>query len=476
MDDALEARVLAADRAHLWHPYTPMDEWRARHDPLVVERAEGPFLQLADGRRVFDGNGSWWVSNLGHNHPRLVAAIERQLRDFAHCALAGVTHAPAALLAEELAAVTPRDASRVLDQVFFSDDGSTAIEAAVKMAVQYHAQGGSRAGRKKSRFIALDGAFHGETIGATSLGGVDVFRRPFASVVFDCIHVPSPADASDSCAPAWGLAFDALAELLERDADSIAGLVLEPIVQGAAGMRIYPAAYLRAARDLCDRHDVLLIADEVFTGYGRLGAMWGCDLAAIVPDILCTAKGFTGGMLPMAATVTHRGVLRAFDGGRSRAFLYGHSYTGNALGAAVAREVLAIYREDQIVAGVAERNARIALKFEQIAQDPSAAKIARDPRAIGMIGAIDLRDPTPGAHATNAVATNETVDDLREGASGYTAGIGWRVYDEARARGAHLRPLGDVVYVVPPLNIAMSDLDRLLEIVIESVRAVAASV
>jgi len=453
----LEA-VLSADRAHVWHPYTPMDEWRARHAPIVVVRAEGPYLELPNGERLLDGNASWWVSTLGHNHPRLVAALKRQADQLCHVALAGITHEPAALLARELAQVTPRG----LDQVFYSDDGSTAIEAAVKMALQFHAQTGSPA---KTRFLALDGAFHGETIGATSLGGVDVFRRPFASVVFDCVHVPSPAGDDTSCAPMWGEAFHAIAELMERDHATIAALVVEPIVQGAAGMRIYPPAYLRAVRDLCSKHNVLLIVDEVFTGYGRLGAMWACDLADVVPDIMCVAKGFTGGVLPMAATITSQRVLDGFNGGRARSFLYGHSYCGNPLGAAVAREVLAIYRDEAIVAGVAERSTRIAALGDRVRENPITSRIVRDFRWIGAIGAFELRGE---GRAPRSVPTIETTDDL-----GYTASIGWEVYDEARKRGAYLRPLGNVVYVTPALNIPLGDLDRLLTIVEESLEAVA---
>jgi adenosylmethionine-8-amino-7-oxononanoate aminotransferase len=455
--------ILAADRAHLWHPYTPMDEWRARHDPLLVVRAEGPWLHLASGERLLDANGSWWVSTLGHNHPRLVSALKAQADRMCHVALAGITHEPAAMLSKELAAVAPAG----LDQVFFSDDGSTAIEAAVKMALQFFAQNGRP---EKVRFIALDGAFHGETLGATSLGGVEVFRRPFASVVFDCVHVPSPAGEDVSCAPLWGEAFDAIAELVEREHATIAAVVLEPLVQGAAGMRMYPPAYLRAVRDLCTRHDVLLIVDEVFTGYGRLGAMWACDLAQISPDLMCIAKGFTGGVLPMAATLTTRRVLAGFDGGRGRAFLYGHSYTGNALGAAVAREVLAIYRDERVVDGVAARHASIAGLAERLRGHP----LVRDARSLGAIGAFELREvratTTVGRAAVDgarrAVATAETTDDL-----GYTASIGWRVYDEARRRGAYLRPLGNVVYVTPPLNIPLDALERLLAIVEESIEA-----
>ena len=443
------AAVLAADRAHVWHPYTPMDDWRREHAPLVVVSARGSSFELADGRRLLDGNGSWWVSTLGHNHPRLVDALKRQADAMCHVSLAGIAHAPSALLARELAAVAPRDDADPLDQVFYSDDGSTAIEAAVKMCVQSFAQTGRP---QKTRFVALEGAFHGETIGATSLGGVRVFRRPFAGVVFDCVHAPSPASDAPGCAPAWAEAFDGIAQILEREHETLAGVVLEPIVQGVAGMRVYPPAYLRAVRDLCTRHDVRLVVDEVFTGYGRLGSMWACDLAEIVPDLMCVAKGFTGGILPMAATLVRRSLLAAFDGGRERAFLYGHSFCGNPLGAAVAREVLAIYREDSIVAGVAARHDRIRSCFERLRDGPVTSRIVRDARAIGAIGAADLRDAS----------------------SGYTAGVGWRVYAEALRRGAYLRPLGDVVYVTPSLNVPLDELDRLLAVVEESVEAVAA--
>ncbi len=434
-----------------------MDEWRARHDPLVVTGAEGPWLVLHDGSRLLDGNGSWWVSTLGHNHPRLVAALTAQAQAFCHVSLGGVTHAPAALLAQELAEVAPGD----LDQVFFSDDGSTAIEAAVKMSVQYHAQSGRS---DKTRFLALEGAFHGETVGATSLGGVEVFRRPFAGVVFDVVHVPVPDGTPDHEA-----AFDAVRRILEREHASLAALVVEPILQGAAGMRLYAPHYLAALRELTARYDVLLVADEVFTGYGRLGTMWGCDQAGVVPDILCTAKGFTAGVLPMAATVTSQRVLDAFSGGRERAFLYGHSYCGNPLGAAVGREVLAIYREERILDGVPERAALIARAFDRLLADATTARVVRSVRAKGMMGAADLRDD-PRLGSARTVPTVETQSEL----GGYVAGVGWRVYEEARRRGAYLRPLGDVVYVCPPLNIPVADLERLLGVVDDSIRAVAA--
>ncbi len=457
-DERALAEILAADRQHVWHPYTPMDEWRRHHDPLVVRRAQGAFLELFDGRRVLDANGSWWVSTLGHNHPRLVAALCAQAQELCHVSLAGITHAPAALLAKELAAVSPRG----LDQVFYGDDGSTAVEAAVKMATQFHQQVAHDAGRKKTRFLALDGAFHGETVGATSLGGVEVFRRPFASVVFDVLHVPAPSEEAD--------ALERVTTLLAHKHEEIAALVVEPIVQGAAGMRVSSPAYLKALALACRRHDVLLIADEVFTGYGRLGPMWACDLAEVVPDLLCTAKGFTAGVLPMSATLTSQRVLDGFGGARSRAFLYGHSYCGNPLGAAVAREVLAIYREEHVLAGIPERAARIRAAFERMARDPVSSRLVREVRALGMMGAAELREGA-SARAPTEVPTVETSGDVD---AGYTAAVGWLVFDEAKVRGASLRPLGNVVYVAPALNIALDDLDRLLAIVEESVRAVAA--
>ncbi len=427
-------RIVALDKRRVWHPYTSMDEYAAHVDPIVVVRAEGARLFDANGRSYLDANSSWWVASLGHNHPRLVAALERQARENCHSALAGMTHAPAAELAEALCQVAPRN----LERVFFSDDGSTAVEVALKLAVQYWAQNGRP---QRTRFVALDGDFHGETIGATAVGGVELFRRPFAGLLANCFHVPSPGNPDVALQDA----IDALADVLQRNADTIACVMLEPIVQGAAGMWIQDPAYLRAARELCDRHDLLLVADEVFTGYGRSGPMWACQHADIAPDLLCTAKGFSGGMLPMAATLATERVFAGFLGGRERAFYYGHSFCGNPLGAAVALEVLRVYEDERVLERAQPKAARIANAFVKLGALPGVART----RAIGMIGALDLA-----------------------GEAGYLADVGWRVYQEALRRGAYLRPLGNVIYVAPPLNIDDADLDALLTIVSESVTAV----
>ncbi len=433
------ATLLALDRAHVWHPYTPA------HDdsiaPLVVDRAEGPFFWDLDGTRYIDGNSSWWVATLGHRHPRLLDALAKQARSLTHIALGGLTHEPAVLLAQELTATMPGHADRALDgarrleRVFYSDDGSTSVEVAIKLCAQYWAQNGQA---KRSRFIALSGAFHGETVGATSVGGIDAFRSVYGPLLFDTLRAPSPADEGG-----WARSFAAIAAAL-RESDDVAAVIVEPLVQGADGMRVYPAEFLAALREACDRADVFLIADEVFTGLGRTGTMWACDAANVVPDVLCTAKGLSGALFPFAATVVNERVYNGFRGGRDRAFLYGHSYCGNPLGCAVAREVLAVYRDERVLQNV-ERNAdRIKRAFDVLAE---RAPQLRRPRAIGAIGAIDLGD------------------------GGYLADLGWRVYLEARRRGAYVRPLGDTVYIAPPLNIDAATLDELLAIVHESVLA-----
>jgi adenosylmethionine-8-amino-7-oxononanoate aminotransferase len=427
MDRATIARL---DKAHVWHPYTPMDAW-ADTDPIVVARAQGAWLEDVDGTRYLDGNSSWWVASLGHGHPRVLRAMREQAETLAHCSLAGVAHEASSRLAEELVAVAPPGLTRV----FYTDDGSTAVDAAVKMCAQGWKQLGAP---RKTRFVALDGAYHGDTVGAVSLGGVDVFRRPFAGVTFECVHAPFPEP------DAYARAFDAIARIVREQNDTLAGVFVEPLVQGAAGMRMYDPAFLRELRALCDAHDVWLVVDEVFTGYGRTGPMWACESAGVTPDIMCIGKVFSA-YIPMAAVLAGERVFSAFRGGRDRAFLHGHTFCGNPIGAAMAREVLAIYRDERVLEGVARKAPVIARAFDRIASIPGVARV----RCRGMIGAADLDDT-----------------------SDYLARVGWRVYDEARRRGAYLRPLGSTVYVCPPLTIEDAELDTLLSVLEESVRQV----
>jgi adenosylmethionine---8-amino-7-oxononanoate aminotransferase len=422
--------LIALDRAHLWHPYTSSEDHERR--PLfVVDRAEGPWLIAADGRRVLDASGSWWCNNLGHGHPRLRKAISQQSERLMHCTLAATKHEPASRLAAELVEVAPAG----LNRVFYSDNGSTAVEVALKIAFQYWQQNGRPA---RQRFLALPGAYHGDTLGAMSVGSVDEFGRVFRPLL---LGVQRPPDAVDQ---RWEPVFERLLTLLRQDADQIAAVIVEPLVQGAAGMRMYPAELLAALRKETQRLDTFLIADEVFTGMGRTGPMWACEHAGVAPDLLCTAKGLSGGVLPFAATLATDRIYDGFRGDRSRAFMHGHTFCGNPLGAAVAREVLSIYRDDAVLEAAKPKAIRLAARIQTMMEVPGVTA----PRALGMCAAFEV------------------------GPRGYMGTTGWQISDAALELGAHLRPLGNTVYVIPPLNIEDADLDRLLDIVRESTERV----
>jgi adenosylmethionine---8-amino-7-oxononanoate aminotransferase len=435
VDDERRSIVLA-DRRHVWHPYTAMEAY-AEIDPIVVARASGVWLEDVDGTRYLDGNSSWWVASLGHGHPRLLARLRAQAETLAHCSLAGITHEPAARLAEELVLIAPPGLTRV----FYTDNGSTSIEVALRMALQAWQQRGAP---RKNRFLAIDGAFHGDTLGAASLGGVEVFRRAISGVVVDCVRAPFPDPLER--------AFEQLHHIVRREKDVLAAVVVEPLVQGAAGMRMYDPALLRELRALCDANDVFLVVDEVFTGYGRTGAMWAVEHAGISPDMMCLGKAFAS-LVPMGATLASERVFDAFRGDKQRALHYGHTFCGNPIGASLAREVLAIYRDEAIVDGVKRKAPVLARAFASLGELVGVERV----RTRGLIGAADLR---PRAGGTSG---------------GYLGELGWRVYDEARKRGAYLRPLGDTVYVTPPLTITDDELDLLLGIVRESVEAVLAT-
>jgi len=341
-----------------------------------------------------------------------------------HCTFAAATHEPAARLAAELVAVAPAG----LDRVFYSDNGSTSVEIALKIAFQYWQQNG---GAERQRFLALPGGYHGDTLGAMSASSVDEFSALFRPLLFDVGRPPDPVEHH------WEPVFDALRATLAEEGSRIAAVIVEPIVQGAAGMRMYPPALLRSLRAAVDDAGALLIADEVFTGFGRTGPMWASEHAGVTPDILCTAKGLSGGMLPFAATLATERVYDGFRGGKSRALMHGHTFCGNPLGAAVAREVLAIYRDEAVLASAAPKAARVEAAIGAMSEIPGVTH----PRARGMCAAFDV------------------------GASGYMGKTGWEISEVALELGAHLRPLGNTVYIVPPLNIGDDDLDHLLGIV-----------
>lgn len=429
------ADLVTRDKRVVWHPYTPMEKYQREGQPLVIERAEGSRIFDVDGRSIIDGNASWWTALLGHNHPRLVRALTEQASRLCHTSLAGVTHEPAVVFAEALLSVAPEG----LEHVFFSDNGSTAVEAAIKLAVQYYRQRPERASDRKCEFVSLQSAFHGETLGVTALGGVEAFRAPFAALTMPCHHLPSPADGEDA-------SLHALEETLRARCESIAAFVVEPLIQGAGGMRMHSPDFVARARDITRRYDVLFIVDEVFTGYGRTGEFWASDYAKVSPDILCSAKGLSGGILPFAATLVSDEIYRAFFGDASRAFYYGHTYCGNPLGAAIAREVLEVYRSEGILEGARQKSQAISRTFERLATLPGVSHS----RSRGMCGALDLA-----------------------GDAGYLARAGWDVYERALSRGAYVRPLGNVVYITPPLNIPDADLAELLDTLETSVAEVA---
>ncbi len=424
------AELIIRDKRAVWHPYTQMKTYRSTTEPLVIEHAQGARLFEADGRSIIDGNASWWTCLLGHNHPRLVRALKDQAERLCHTSLAGVTHQPAVEFAEALLRVSPPG----LTHAFFSDNGSTAVEAAVKIAIQYWVQQ-PKPHKDKTHFLSLESAFHGETMGATALGDVSAFRSPFAGLTMPVTHLPSPADDLTR-------ALEALEATLRSDAQRTAALVIEPLIQGAGGMKIYSPEYLKEARRLTEHYGVLFIVDEVFTGYGRTGKFWALDHAGVSADIVCSAKGLSGGMMPFAATLVSDPVFDAFLGERDKAFYYGHTYCGNPLGAAVACEVLKVYEDERVIEGVSVREQMIEDSIRRLSALPSV----KQARSLGMCAALNL------------------------GSSGdYLSTRGWEVYQRALELGAYLRPLGHVVYLTPALNIPLADLASLLSILERSV-------
>ncbi len=424
----MPSEISRLDQAYVWRPYTSSEDHEKQ--TMVFVGAHGCKVQLEDGRELYDATGSWWTNNLGYAHPRLQNALIRQTQTMPHIALAGGTHRVASELAEELIATAPKGDARRLARVFYSDNGSTSVEVAMKMAVQYWAQNGQE---KRIHFLALPGSYHGDTLGAMSVSAMD-FSVCFTPLLFQTHRQKEIVDPAQ-----WDAAFESLIEELHARKDELAGVIVEPIVQGAAGMRMYPESLLRRLRLACDETDTFLIADEVFTGVGRTGPLWACERAGVVPDLLCASKGLTGGNLPFAATLATDRIYEGFRGNMRRALLHGHTYTGNPLGAAVALETLRTLREDDVLEGIPEREVLLREAFEGVVRSEAGRRAgAQRARTCGMIAALDLGD------------------------GGYYSGRGWQVHEFALQKGLLLRPLGDTLYFVPPLNIEVSDLQAML--------------
>jgi adenosylmethionine-8-amino-7-oxononanoate aminotransferase len=418
------------DHDHLWHPFTQQQGW-CEEEPLMIERAEGCQLIDTDGRRYLDGVSSLWCNVHGHRHPDIDDAVRDQLGKVAHSTMLGLSHPGAAELAARLVEIAPPGLSRV----FYSESGSTATEIALKMAFQFQQQRGGQHARRTS-FVHLRGAYHGDTIGSVSVGGIDLFHSTYRPLLFEA-HAAEPGDPAD------------LERILAAHEEEVSAVIVEPLVQGAAGMLVQPPGYLRAVRELCDRYGVLLICDEVATGFGRTGTMFACEQEGVAPDLLCIAKGLTGGYLPLAATLATERIYEGFLGAPEefRTFFHGHTYTGNPLACAAALATLDIFEREHTLAQLQPKVHLLSKLLREVEAMPEVAEV----RSRGFMVGIDLGEHDPA---------------LR---------LGHRVTVEARERGVIIRPLGDVIVLMPPLAISKGDLRRLVEITAESIEAACAS-
>lgn len=420
------------DRACLWHPYTQMQTAPA---PIPVVRAQGVYLYTENGQRILDGISSWWVNIHGHSHPKLNEALAAQARELEHVVFAGCTHQPAVELAEGLLEVLPA----ALTRIFYSDDGSTAVEVALKLALQYWRNLGQP---RRSKFIALHYAYHGDTVGAMSAGEESVFSRAFAPMMFPVARAHAPycyrcplGLKRETCR------IDCLGDLerqLAAQGEEVAGVLIEPMLQGAGGMIVWPPEFLKGVRRLCDGFGTLLIADEVLTGFGRTGRMFACEHAGVSPDLVCLSKGLTAGYLPLGATAATEAIYEAFlSQDRGKTFFHGHSYTANPLACAVGLASLVIFREDGVLARIQALERQLRAGLEPLRRLPWVG----DVRVIGGVGVVEL-------------ASTE---------AGYLASAGPRLYSAFLSRGLLLRPLGNVVYFMPPYVISDAEAEWSLE-------------
>ena len=434
------------DRRHVWHAFTQM----AEYEPLIIERAKGCTLTDIDGNEYLDAISSLWCNIHGHRHPKLDAALREQLDRVAHVTSLGSSNSTTIRLARRLAELTPG----CLEHVFFSDDGATSVEVAIKMSLQYWRQQENPRPEKTS-YLTLGDAYHGDTIGCVSAGGIGQFHAMFEPLLFETINVPAPhpyrapdgVAADELLSHYLGRLEAALAENHQR----IAAMIIEPLVQGAAGMIVHPPGYLRGARELTAKYDVLLIADEVAVGMGRTGKMFACEHEDVAPDLLCLAKGLTGGYLPLAATLVTDRIWDAFlgDYAESKAFFHGHTYGGNPLGAAAALATLDVFEQEQTLVRLPRKIARLGEHLQRISRLPHVGHV----RQCGLIAGIELvRDR----------ATKEPYP--------WSEKRGIRVCDYARSEGVLLRPLGNVIVLMPPLAITLDQLDRIATTIEHGIR------
>jgi adenosylmethionine-8-amino-7-oxononanoate aminotransferase len=441
MDDSRYRRLRDADHRHLWHPFTQMRAWLTDEHPLIVERGEGNWLVDVNGERYLDGVSSLWCNVHGHRRPELDAALADQLGRIAHSTMLGMANVPAIELGSELAAIAPAGLTRV----FYSDSGAEAVEVALRIAAQYWQLRGAPG---RTRFLTLAESYHGDTVGSVSLGYSEIFHRHLKPILFPVLKTDPPhlfrfrrgmdAAAADEAAIA------AARELVAAHRDELAALVVEPLMQGAAGMWNHSARYLAALTAMAREAGALVIFDEVAVGFGRTGRMFACEHAGLAPDLMCLGKGITGGYLPLAATLTSEAVFEAFLGEphEYRALYYGHTYTGNPLAAAVALANLAIFRDQRVIERIQPRIAELRDGLaREFADHPHVADI----RQLGLMVGIEVMQ-----------------DRVRRIGYSPRALVGARIARAARKRGVAIRPLGDVIVLMPPLSIAADELELLL--------------
>ncbi|MFL6655881.1 MAG: adenosylmethionine--8-amino-7-oxononanoate transaminase [Sulfurifustis sp.] len=434
------------DLAVLWHPCTQMHD-HEELPPIPIKRGEGVWLEDYDGRRYIDAVSSWWVNLFGHSNPRINAAVAAQLDRLEHVILAGFTHEPIIELSERLIAMVPAGLTRC----FYADNGSAAIEIALKMSFHYWRNRGET---RRTRFICLTNSYHGETLGALSVGDVALYKETYEPLLLKAIHVTSPdcyyRERGESYADYSRRAFTAMEKALETHAAETCAVIVEPLVQCAGSMRMYDPIYLKLLREACNRYGVHLIADEIAVGFGRTGTMFACEQAGIRPDFLCLAKGLTGGYLPLSVCLTTDEVYQAFyaEYVAQKAFLHSHSYTGNALACAAALATLDIFRTDDVIAANRKHAAHIAAALAPLADHPHVAEV----RQTGMIAAIEM-----------------VQDKTRRTSYPWQERRGRRVYRYALEHGALLRPLGDVIYFMPPYVITPEEIDKLATIAREGI-------
>jgi adenosylmethionine-8-amino-7-oxononanoate aminotransferase len=441
------------DLNHIWHPCSQMKDYE-NFPPIVIKSGRGIYLYDENGKEYIDAVSSWWVNLFGHANKQISTSLANQAFQLEHVIFANFTHEPAILLAEKLAKITPDG----LTKVFFADNGSSAIEIALKMSFQYQQQKNKP---NKKRFLAFTDAYHGETLGALSVGGVDLYSSIYQPLLLDtlraegpdCFRCPfnqNPIHCNTPC-------ISSVEKILKKHHSEIAAVIIEPLIQAAAGMKMYPPSYLKQLRKLCTKYDVLLIADEVAVGFGRTGTMFACEQAEITPDFMCLSKGITGGYMPLSVVLTTNEVYDAFydDYESNKAFLHSHSYTGNPLACRIALEVLKIFKEDHYIEKIKQKSTYMKELASNLFNDhPNIGEY----RQTGMVGAIEL------------VKDKETKEPFPS-----EERIGYKIYQIALEKGLLLRPLGNVLYFMPPYVIEKAEIEKMIRTASDSINEFFAS-